>query len=195
MKTYLILFSSLFIAFTVVAQTSEKEHEGKDHSEMHEQIQNLLIAHITKEIELTTGEAQQFWPAYNAMRKERRAAEKEKKALMKEIVKGYDQMTENEATDYLDQYRALEQRIADANYSQNHEKIIQVIGVKRFFKLQKAEMDFRREMLRKYKNRGKSRDKRKASVEDLRDERKSEYQNRRDALIEKRDSLKASRKS
>jgi len=43
---------------------------AQDHRERHEQIEAIKVAFITKKLDLTTDEAQKFWPVYNNYQKE-----------------------------------------------------------------------------------------------------------------------------
>ncbi|ARN79259.1 hypothetical protein BST97_15390 [Nonlabens spongiae] len=164
----------------------------RDVKEIHEKIKTLHVAHITAELELTESEAQEFWPVYNKMREEDRQIDHEKRDLMREIDRNYSSMTNAQAKSYLEKYKALERREAAAEFSEYHERIIDIVGIKRFFKLKKADYDFRRKMLRKFKSK---RDKRTGFINDRIQEHKLEAQKRRDLLMEKRDSLKVVRES
>ena len=55
MKTY-FLIALLSIGFAVQAQHNDRE----------EQIASLRVAFLTKKLDLSPTEAQQFWPVYNA---------------------------------------------------------------------------------------------------------------------------------
>ena len=43
---------------------------AQDHQERYEQIEAIKVAFITKKLDLTTEEAQKFWPVYNNYQKE-----------------------------------------------------------------------------------------------------------------------------
>lgn len=43
---------------------------AQDHSERYQQIENIKVAYITSKLDLTTEEAQKFWPVYNSYQKE-----------------------------------------------------------------------------------------------------------------------------
>lgn len=187
MKKILIL-SCAIMGFLMTSAQNENEHDGKRKGS--EKLKALRTAYITGEIDLTSDEAQKFWPIYNAISQKERKAEHEKRKLIKTIEQSYDDLTEQQAEDYLKELQQIEKRIADTHFSQEHEKLIKIIGAKRFFKLQKAEMDFRRKMLRKYKDRKK---RKYGSLEDREERRKelrSEYEQRRDQIEEDRNNRK-----
>jgi hypothetical protein len=58
MKNFLLILSFLFTGFTSFAQQP-------DAATKREKIQALKIAFITQKLELTSDEAQRFWPVYN----------------------------------------------------------------------------------------------------------------------------------
>ena len=177
----------VFNSLTSVAQDSGDKSRDAEKKEFHEKIKTLHVAHITAELELTESEAQEFWPVYNKMREEDRQIDHEKRDLMREIDRNYGAMTDAQAKSYLDKYKALERREAAAEFSEYHERIIDIVGIKRFFKLKKADYDFRRKMLKKFKSK---RDKRTGFINDRIQEQKPEAQKRCDLLLEKCDSLK-----
>ncbi|OUS21226.1 hypothetical protein A9Q93_01225 [Nonlabens dokdonensis] len=137
----------------MTAQPPDDGDRKSRKEEMRNQIKSLLIAHVTKELELTTAEAQKFWPLYNEIKEERDRLERQKKVLIKKVEKTFDNMSEKEAASYVDQMVALDQKISATNIDYKHDEIIAVIGAKRFLKLKKAEVDFRRKMMREYRDR------------------------------------------
>lgn len=58
MKNFLMILSFLFTGFTSFAQQP-------DAATKREKVQALKIAFITQKLELTSDEAQRFWPVYN----------------------------------------------------------------------------------------------------------------------------------
>lgn len=191
MKTY-IKFTLVFVlmafnSLALVAQDSDEKSREAEKKDFHEKLKTLHVAHLTAELGLTESEAQEFWPVYNKMREEDRQLDHEKRDLMREVDRNYSSMTDAQAQSYLSKYKALERREAAAEFSEYHERIIEIIGVKRFFKLKKADYDFRRKMLKKFKSK---RDKRTGHLNTQESEKMLELQKRRDILLCKRDSLK-----
>ncbi len=66
-KIYTLLFF-IFIGAAAFAQPDEKKAK---------EIESLKVAFISKELDLSTDEAQKFWPVYNQYNKEMKAAKKE----------------------------------------------------------------------------------------------------------------------
>ncbi|AWI26666.1 sensor of ECF-type sigma factor [Flavobacterium pallidum] len=120
-----------------------------------EKIKSLKVAFITKELELTSAEAEKFWPFFNAY-EDRQFEIRFKK--IKEIKRkmeqpAVDKLTEKEASALLTQLEEAEQDLAD-----NRKKLITnlktVISPIKILKLKKAEDDFNHKLLRQYKQKG-----------------------------------------
>ncbi|MCB0697691.1 MAG: hypothetical protein KDC07_10020, partial [Chitinophagaceae bacterium] len=62
-KTGLFLLTMLLAVTTVIAQPD------RDHK--HDRIKALKIAYITEKLDLTSEQAQKFWPVYNRYEKEK----------------------------------------------------------------------------------------------------------------------------
>jgi hypothetical protein len=141
-------------SLAIHAQNPDNRRNHKDRkNEMRDKIKTLAIAHITKELDLSTEEAQQFWPLYNEVKDERDRLEKVKKQLIRKLESEFDDMTEKTASSYVDRMVAIDKRISATNLDYKHDDIIKVIGAKRFLKLKKAEMDFKRKMIKEYRDR------------------------------------------
>jgi Spy/CpxP family protein refolding chaperone len=108
-------------------------------------------AFITTRLELTPEEAQQFWPIYNEYDDKQDALRKE----MRELLKGAreDQaMTEAEASQLLE--KGLQHRQKEIDLEKSYqERFKKSIGAVKTVKLRKAEHDFNREVLRKFRDR------------------------------------------
>lgn len=149
---YLILLTTL-CSIGMHAQNPDHADRQDRNKEMRDRINALSIAHITKELDLTTKEAEKFWPLYNQVKDERNRLERGKKGLINKLESEFETMSESQALSYVDQMVALDQKIVATNLDYNHEEIIKVIGAKRFLKLKKAELDFRRKMIKEYRDR------------------------------------------
>lgn len=147
MKKIITLFIlSLFISSSVFAQKTYRK--GK------EKIRAYKIAHITEELGLTEAEAQKFWPVYNKYDNrivELRHGEEYK--LRKEIKEagGIDALSDKRAKQIALKMIALEkeeQKITVEFYN----KLQKILSYKKIIKLDYAEHNFRRKLLRKYKS-------------------------------------------
>jgi Skp family chaperone for outer membrane proteins len=80
MKNFLLI-AFLFIAFPVFSQENELQEQDVviENSKMAQSIDALKMAYITKELNLSSEEAQKFWPIYNNYSSELKKARKELK--------------------------------------------------------------------------------------------------------------------
>lgn len=62
----ILLFAVLFLAMTISVQAQKGER-------FQERVESMRIAFITKQLDLSPDEAQNFWPIYNQFRKEQKA--------------------------------------------------------------------------------------------------------------------------
>lgn len=143
MKFKLLLLLTLFFSLSSFAQ---------GHKEKREQIKALKVSYITTELGLTSQESEKFWPIYNAYDEKQFTIRHNKmRPLIKKIDEaGMDKMTDKEAQGYLDKLEA-----ADKELFVLREKLVSdlkpVIGAVKILKLKKAEEDFKRKLLDKYK--------------------------------------------
>ncbi|WP_124980900.1 hypothetical protein [Nonlabens xiamenensis] len=118
-----------------------------------DKIKALSVAYITEQIDLTTEEAQEFWPIYNRIKETCHKMEREKREFIRSIEGDLTQLSDKEAAQYVKKLTDLENGIHKNRLENNNEEIIEIIGYKRFLMLTKAEHDFKRRMIREYKER------------------------------------------
>ncbi len=124
-------------------QNDSKKHNREEHDD---KIDKLRIAFITTELDLTTAEAEKFWPVYNEMDNKLKELRKAERAIEREVRDSLETMTNEEAK---------QKRTAlFENHEKEHtirkeyaEKISKIIGDKRALKLLSLEHEFRRELL------------------------------------------------
>ncbi len=154
MKNTITVLIMLLIAAVAIAQPpSNGEQDRSQRDEMNDKIKALSIAHITEELNMTETEAQRFWPVYNQIKAEHRLLEKEKRTLLKKLEGEFDSLKEAQAQDYVAQLIKLEDKIYATSLEVRHKELTDIIGAKKFLQLKKAEMDFRRKMIKEYKKR------------------------------------------
>lgn len=127
----LILFILLFNRQSLSAQPEKDKVEA------------LRVAFISKRVELTSAEAEKFWPVYNEYNDKIKAI---RKNLRQSYRKKSETLTEKDAEElyYLD----LQSKQAETDVHKVYsEKIKGIIGFKKFVKLRQAEEDFKREII------------------------------------------------
>lgn len=137
LKLALLLVLNILVLSSATAQ--------KDKNKL-ERLEAQRIAYITAELDLSSQEAQQFWPVYNAHEKERKELYIRKKQLYSQLSK--DEITEEEAGNAV-------QTILDIESSEVSQKekytqdLLGILSAKKVLKLFKSEKNFRRNLMKK----------------------------------------------
>ncbi|MGB4774472.1 MAG: hypothetical protein WBP45_04830 [Daejeonella sp.] len=127
---------SLTLTLPVLAQAQQRG----------EQIESVKIAFISRKLDLTTDEAQRFWPLYNNYQKE-----------IGDILKQKKQTKLSNATDpdaQLDGELDFEERILDIRKKYSRE-FTKVIPSQKVLLLYQAEREFRQQLIKQLKDRRK----------------------------------------
>lgn len=143
MKKKILL--SVLLLFTVLSF-------GQDYKEKREKIKALKVAYITEQLDLTTDEAQKFWPIYNANdEKQFELRHKKMRSIINKFENGgLEKLTDKEATSLIDQVESIEDELHD--YKKKYIKDLKtVISAKKIIKLKKAEDEFNRKLMKQYK--------------------------------------------
>ncbi len=142
MKTKIILFLSLFCIATGFSQ------------EKKERIKALKVAYITEKLELTTQEAQKFWPIYNAFDEEQFQIRHEKmRGKLKNIEpENFNALTENEAKQLLNEMEQNEDKLYQLR-KKFMKDVQNVLPAKKIILLKKTEDDFNRKLLKEFRGR------------------------------------------
>ena len=120
-------------------------------------IKALKTAFITNSLDLSSKEAQKFWPIYN---KYERTIHLVKTIKTRQLTKraldagGIEQLSDDEANTMLKEFIAIDYKVANAK-KELHENLIGVIPPKKIIKLFRAEQDFNKELLKQLRNRRK----------------------------------------
>lgn len=141
MKTK-ILFPIIFLLVTSLSFS-------QGFKEKREKVKALKVAYITEQLELTTDEAQKFWPIYNAFDENQSELRHEKMRAILDRFKprNVEKLSEKDASNSLAQMEKIEEDLF--NLKKKFIKDLQgVISAKKIIKLKKAEEDFNRELLK-----------------------------------------------
>lgn len=142
MKNVTLTTLILFLSLSVFAQ--------RDWEKKRERMETQKIAFITNSIDLTSKEAQQFWPIYNSQMKKVESLRKERHQISEEINQNISHLSEKEIEQkiiHLFEIETEELALKKVHFSE----IKQVIGSRKFAQLRKAEMQFKKELLKKIK--------------------------------------------
>ena len=144
----ILLILLLLVSFNFYAQ-------GESMKEKKEQIKALKVAFFTTELDLTTNEAEKFWPLYNSYDdKQFELRHQKMKTYMRRMSDGsLDKITEKEANTFLAQMEDTEEELflVRKKFMQNVRTILPAVKI---VKLKKAEEDFNRKLLQQYRNKG-----------------------------------------
>lgn len=117
-----------------------------------DKIKSLKIAFITERLDLSSNEAEAFWPIYNEHEASIEAIKRKERRDIRARLMDFDQLSEKEANDLLSDLIALE----DEKYRINiafMKKMSKAITAKKTFLLIKAEEDFKKRLLQQMRNR------------------------------------------
>jgi predicted nucleic acid-binding protein len=126
--------------------------------EHRDKIRALKIALITEKLDLSSSEAEKFWPIYNTFESDQEQLRENTHDKRNDI--NFESLTESDAQKLLDEMEALGKKRYDL-YNRFILDLKQVIPSKKIILLKKVEEEFKRKMLEEFKKRrrGMSRDK------------------------------------
>lgn len=123
--------------------------EKTNKQQLLEKIEAQRSAYITSKLDMTSDESTKFWPLYNEYSRKRMELKKEYKA------QNADNLSEQESRMELDEQIESQEK-ALALKKSYYEKFKAVLPAAKLAKLESAEQEFRREILRQIKERNKS---------------------------------------
>lgn len=125
--------------------------------EKREKIKAYKVSFLTTELELTSTEAEKFWPVYNAFddKQFELRHDKMKTYLRKLDGDNINSISEKEAVTLLSQIESTDKELyfLREKYMTNLKKIL---TAKKILKLKKSEDDFNRKLLKQYRDKAKS---------------------------------------
>ena len=115
-----------------------------------EKIKSLKVAYITERMNLTSSEAQEFWPIYNAHEEKMESFREQERSGIYSKIRDMETLNDNEVERLLEDLIALQESKQNAN-SQFLKDIRTVISAKKTFILLKTENGFKRRLLQQYR--------------------------------------------
>lgn len=138
LKTILVLIFMLSSALFYGQRNVDKE-----------QIKTLKIAFLTEKLNLSTKEAQSFWPIYNSYEESKDKLRDKGYNEIRSKIKDADQLSENQAAELIKkviQHENEENKIFEDFSS----KVTKVISSKKMLILLRSEDEFKRQLIRQY---------------------------------------------
>jgi len=141
------------ILILLVLVTSATFAQKTDREEWHKKINALKTAHITEALQFSSAEAEKFWPVYNVYEEKMHDLHKtKKKEIYSKLKDGIDSMNDAEANTLIDKELQLEQK--ELQYRKELiAELKKIISPNKIIKLKKAEEDFKKELLKRYRQR------------------------------------------
>lgn len=143
-----LLVSSLFWGM-VSGQPDGRHERHKPTPEMRQKIEAYKITFFTKGLELTSEEAEQFFPIFNERERKIRALKKEYRPNKRP---DFDVMSETEIQQMFDRHFEMRQRELDLD-KEYAAKFIKVLHPRKVFKIRHLEREFKRTIMKEFKKR------------------------------------------
>jgi Spy/CpxP family protein refolding chaperone len=141
-----ILLLFLLTSFSFYAQ-------GDKMKDKKEQIKALKVSFLTTELDLTTREAEKFWPIYNTFDDKQFEIRHQKMKAFKNRMSdsAIDQMSDKEANVLLSQMESADEELylLRKQFTNNLKVVLPTVKI---IKLRKSEEDFNRKLLHQYRN-------------------------------------------
>lgn len=134
-------YKLIFILLLALLSFKTAMSQGKD------KVEALRVSFISQKLNLTTQEAQSFWPLYNEYNDKIKTL---RKSFRQQYGPAADFKTDKEAEDFLNAEMKLRQGETDL-HKEYFEKIKKVLGAKKTALLLKAEEEFKREIIKTIK--------------------------------------------
>ena len=113
-----------------------------------ENIKTFKIAFITKRLDLTSEQAEKFWPIYNKYEDELRVLREANTKILLNVYVNIETMSDNELNDIVNQELAFRQNELDIT-KRYIPQFKSVLPIRKVLKLFKAEEDFKKELIRR----------------------------------------------
>lgn len=142
------------IIFTLLLTSIAINCNGQFKRKKMEKIRAYKIAFLTEKLDLTSSEAEKFWPIYNVYNKKMiQLRVKERMSSRKKIkeIGGLDELSETEAKDIIEKMKS----ISEERYNTKTvflDKIKSILSYKKILQLKIAEHEFDRKLFRKFRN-------------------------------------------
>ncbi len=117
-----------------------------------ERLNAYKIAFITRKLNLTSAEAEKFWPAYNEFQDRKLKIQQERQEINRTVNQNSSTMSDKELTDLGDKWVSLD--IEEASLLKDfHGKLKTILPPGKIVKLYQAEGQYRQQLLNELQNR------------------------------------------
>lgn len=138
----------ILITFILIGSLQGIAQEKKNHRE---KIKSLKTAHITEGLNLTSEEAEKFWPIYNEFEKEKRKLYRKEHADIENL----ECISETKANAMLSEYVEIEKSdyLLQRKFYQD---LKEIFPAKKIIQLKKVEDEFNKKLWKEYRERQSS---------------------------------------
>ena len=143
-KTILYLIISIAIVSFACKLKQEKDEE---------KLKVEKVAFFNQKLDLTSSEADNFWPIYNEYWRLKNQIYDDKRTAMKYCSKNIDKMTNEEIIKYADMYINFQKKESEL-LTEFNEKFKQVLPPKKVFIFYQTDYEFKTYLLQQIKNSG-----------------------------------------
>lgn len=150
-KNYLWVICILFLSTQVFSQQRRMKTPDPD------KVKAYKIAYITDVLDLSSAEAQKFWPVYNEHEKVMTELRKQENAIIRKFIKNKDDIesiSETDAKQVLTSMKKIRAKIDDHSLALV-DKLKKILPYKKVLKLIVAERRFKKILLERLKKRRK----------------------------------------
>ncbi|AHW62176.1 hypothetical protein SAMN05444285_13522 [Draconibacterium orientale] len=148
------LFAILTLGLLIITQTQATAQKNDNDDDRWERYRNEKVAFFTTNLDLTTEEAQKFWPVYNELEKELFDFQQKRHELEDKVRNVDENLSNKELIKLTHEHVALGKTEAEVRERYN-EKFLEILPPLKVIKLYKAEYEFRIYMFRKYRDRNR----------------------------------------
>lgn len=141
MKKIILLALISFSIYTVSAQNSRKE-----------ELEAMKSAFITQKMGLSTEEARMFWPVYDQMENELENLRRRRRETLLDARQNYASLGDRELEKLVDGEVIFKQQELDI-IKRYHPQFKQMLPIRKVAQLYRAEEEFKRELLKRIRNR------------------------------------------
>ena len=155
MKTNQIIRKLYLILFIIGASTSLFAQGPRARlQEKRDNIEAQKVAFITKKLNLTPEEAQQFWPVYNQFQEKIKENRKKRRVEHRDAKENFDAMSDKEVEQIVDNEMNFRQKELDIQ-REYHAKFKAILPIKKVAKLYEAEEQFKLYLLGELKDKAR----------------------------------------
>ncbi len=146
-----------FALFLALGMTAFSQPHDSKHKDRWEKYRSEKIAFLTTNLELTPAEAQRFWPVYNQLEKERWESQMLRREMEEKVLEAEESLPDQEIKELTREFAGSLKYEANMLESYN-EKFLEILPPSKVLKLYKYENEFRKHMIKKWRDKKRDND-------------------------------------